>query len=116
MRVAMVKHPREYAWSSYHCHAEGRHDPLVTDHPIFRALGRDNAIRRAAYRALFKIQIDEEILSEVRDTLQKGWVLDGERFKAEIAALANRRTQRLPKGRPVPETRSRRPRNGSTML
>ena len=59
--------------------------PPAEARPLNRALGRVDAVRRAAYRALFKVPIDEETLSQIRDTLQKGWVLGGERFKNKIA-------------------------------
>jgi putative transposase len=101
VRAAMVRHPGEYRWSSYRAHAEGRDDPLVTEHWIYQALGRDNTEQRSAYRALFKSQIEEQTLREIRDTLQKGWVLGSERYKNEIAALVSRRVQPLPKGRPA---------------
>lgn len=101
VRAAMVRHPGEYRWSSYRAHAEGRDDPLVTEHCIYQALGRDNAEQRSAYRTLFKSQIEEQTLREIRDTLQKGWVLGSERYKNEIAALVSRRVQPSPKGRPA---------------
>jgi putative transposase len=40
VRAGMVAHPSDYGWSSWGAHALGRADPLVTDHPIYRALGR----------------------------------------------------------------------------
>jgi putative transposase len=30
VRAEMVRHPRDYRWSSYHYHAEGKSDPLLT--------------------------------------------------------------------------------------
>ena len=43
VRARMVDHPRAWKWSSFRAHADGRHDPLVSDHPLYRALGRSHA-------------------------------------------------------------------------
>lgn len=101
VRAQMVKHPRDYAWSSYRCHAEGRADPVIVDHKVFLSLHRNAEQRRMAYRALSRSRLDEQILGEIRDTLNKGWVLGSDRFKKEVAASVDRRVQPLPKGRPV---------------
>jgi putative transposase len=101
VRAERVNHPRDYPWSSYRCHADGYADPLVVDHNLYLALHRNAEERRKAYRALFRSRLDEQTLGEIRDTLNKGWVLGSERFKGDIAALGQRRVQPLPKGRPV---------------
>jgi putative transposase len=95
----MVRHPREYPWSSYCWHAEGHHDSLVIDHGIYLALGNTDSERQAAYRALFKSHIGETTLGEIRETLNKGWVLGSEQFKDDVATLVQRRVRPLPKGR-----------------
>ncbi|MFH0352562.1 MAG: transposase, partial [Chromatiales bacterium] len=58
VRAQMVRHPRDYAWSGYRCHAEGREDPLIVDHKVF--LHRNAEQRRMAYRALFRSRLDEQ--------------------------------------------------------
>ncbi len=101
VRAQLVKHPRDYAWSSYRGHAQGRADPVIVDHQVFLSLHRNAEQRRMAYRALFRSRLDEQILREIRDTLNKGWVLGSDRFKKEVAAIVDRRVQPFPKGRPV---------------
>lgn len=101
VRAQIVKHPRDYPWSSYRHHADAREDPLVVDHKRYLALHRNAEQRRMAYRALFRSRLDEQTLDEIRNTLNKGWVLGGERFKEDVASLVQRRVQPLPKGRPV---------------
>jgi putative transposase len=49
----LARDPADYAWSSYRANALGAHDPLLTPHPLYYALGRDPAARQARYRALF---------------------------------------------------------------
>ena len=100
VRAGMVAHPREYRWSSYRCHAEGETDPLVTDHELFRRLGRSATARQAAYRALFKAHLGEGTLTAIREATNKGWALGNDRFRERMAVLTGRRTSPLPKGRP----------------
>lgn len=80
----MVAHPMEYPWSSYAWHAEGKADPLIGDHELYRALGGSDEERQVAYRALFKVHIGEAELNTIRNATNKGWALGSERFKEEI--------------------------------
>ncbi len=103
VRANMVAHPREYPWSSYLCHAEGEVDQLITDHALYVSLGKDKEERQAAYRALFKVHVSEEVLASIREATNKGWALGNERFMEEIASVVSRRVSQLPKGRPRKE-------------
>ena len=96
----MVVHPREYPWSSYLCHAEGKIDKLIADHALYIALGKETEERQAAYRALFKVHESETTLDSIRDATNKGWALGNDRFMEEIASAVSRRVTPLPKGRP----------------
>ncbi len=40
VRAGMVARVRDWRWSSYRAHALGSPDPLVSEHPLYRALGR----------------------------------------------------------------------------
>ena len=53
VRARAVAWPGQYRWSSFHANALGHHDPLLTPHAHYCALGRDAESRQAAYRALF---------------------------------------------------------------
>jgi hypothetical protein len=50
VRARMVRHPRDYAWSSYNAHARGAMDPLLSGHALFDGLGASPADRRKAYQ------------------------------------------------------------------
>jgi putative transposase len=41
VRARMVARPRYWRWSSYRAHALGAADPLVSAHPLYRALARN---------------------------------------------------------------------------
>lgn len=98
VRAGMVTHPGEYRWSSYHGNADGKPDEMVEPHALYRALGPDEASRRAAYRELFRAAIGEDALAEMRDAINKGWVPGSERFKRGIEAVTQRRVTPLPRG------------------
>ena len=52
VRAGMVSDPGEYSWSSYHANAFGLANPILSAHPLYLALGVDDASRREAYKNL----------------------------------------------------------------
>jgi REP-associated tyrosine transposase len=101
VRAGVVARARDYTWSSYGAHGLGRSDPLVADHPLYRALGGTPALRQQAYRALFRPALDADFVTAPRAATNDGWALGDRRFKDEIAAAIGRRAAPLPKGRPA---------------
>jgi putative transposase len=100
VRAEVVRHPRDYRWSSYHYHAEGRADPLLTPHSIYQRLGGTAAARQQAYRALFRHHLSGETLDNIREATNKAWVLGSDNFKDRLAKKLDRRVAPLPRGRP----------------
>ena len=107
VRADMVRHPREYKWSSYRANAEGRDDPLISPHDQYRRLGRTKAARREAYRALFKAHIGEEELNQIRQATNGNYALGNTRFQEQIEAALGRRAHPGKAGRPPKKKRSR---------
>ena len=101
VRASMVAHPADYPWSSYRHHAEGKTDPLIRSHGNYAALGTSLEERQAAYRELFRYQLDSGQIEEIRAAANQDLVLGGERFKAEMEALLKRRVEPARRGRPV---------------
>lgn len=83
--------PREHRWSSYAANALGEADPLVSPHPIYRALGRGAAERQATYRALFRERLGDAFVEDLRNATNGGWALADAAFKCRIAKAAKRR-------------------------
>jgi len=48
-RAFMVKHPKEYKWSSFHHYAYGKKDPLLTDPTCYLELGETSKERQKKY-------------------------------------------------------------------
>ena len=100
VRANMVKDPSEYAWSSYQINALGKESALYTPHPEYLKLGKRKDTRLRKYRALFESHVDDELLTEIRDGLNKGMALGNDRFKDEIEMLTGRRLRNQKVGRP----------------
>jgi REP-associated tyrosine transposase len=100
VRARMVRHPRNYHWSSYRAHAQGTADLLLTGHELYDRLGRTAAARQQEYRALFRAALNEDFVQDLRAATNGGWALGEARFKKQIGQALGRRVVPLPKGRP----------------
>ncbi len=98
VRASMVTHPSEYPWSSFRRNALGISIKLITPHFCFQKLGKNNEERCQAYHSLFKHKIPELTLSEIRDSINKAWVLGDGKFKSQIEEQTGRRANPLPRG------------------
>ena len=99
LRAGMVLSPADYAWSSYPHHIGVRADPLVTDHPLYWALGNTPFEREAAYKDLSEQALTPEDLIKMRDSV-KGWALGSEQFKTKLEKIVSRRVSPIRTGRP----------------
>ena len=100
VRAAMVEDPAHYRWTSYRANGLGQPDGRLSPHPLYRALGRDDKDRQAAYRALFRAQHDRAVIDDIRLALSQGQPLGSERFYAKIEQMTGIRRQAKPRGRP----------------
>jgi REP element-mobilizing transposase RayT len=74
---------------------------LLTPHDEYRRLGKTDAERRDAYRALFRAHVDEALTDEIRDATNGNFALGDQRFQDQIAQVLGRRVVRGKAGRPV---------------
>lgn len=100
VRANLVTDPADYPWSSYQWHGLGKKDSVISDHPLYLALGRTDHERHATYRELFRDSLDQAILQEIRESGNQCRVLGSERFKNEIEAVLARRVRPGKLGRP----------------
>jgi putative transposase len=100
VRAAMVDDPAHYRWSSYRANGLGQADPLLTPHPVYSVLGGTEAPRLAAYRALFRSELDVDAISDIRMALEQGQPLGDSRFLASIERATGQRREVKPRGRP----------------
>ncbi len=100
VRANMVKSPGSYRWSSYRANALGKKDGVVTQHPLFRGLGRREALRAEAYKALFRAHMDEEKIEDIRTSLQTGTPLGNDFFKEKVEKKLRCKVGQARRGRP----------------
>lgn len=104
LRAGVVADPADYRWSSFQRHGMGRDDPLLSDFPEWRELGKTEAERRRRWRAKVRARQDEAELAAVRSSLQGGRPFGSEGWTADVAGrlgldLTPRRRGRPPKPR-----------------
>lgn len=99
--AGMVRSPDQYRWSSYHHHAQGQTSSLIRDHDLYLELDRESDARQHAYRELFKHQLPEAQIHEIRECLAYNFPLGNDRFRDEIEAALGRRVGERKRGRPT---------------
>ncbi len=100
VRAGMVADPGDYRWSSYRQNGLGLADPMLTEHPLYTDLGETSPSRQAAYRSLFRAQLEESALAGIRVATASGHLLAGEQFRKEIEAARGVLLGPAPRGRP----------------
>ena len=100
VRAGIVAHPAEYRWSSYRANAQGEKNKLIKAHALYAALGKDGDQRRAAYRELFRYDLDPGVIDELRRATNGNYALGSPRFQAQIEAAVGRRAVPGKSGRP----------------
>lgn len=94
VRAGMVSDPAGYVWSSYRSAAFGRSTKLWKPHSYYLKLGESDRARRKSYRALFRSELGEEVIDDIRHASSKGLILGNERFRKQLKALRNSRDNR----------------------
>jgi putative transposase len=100
VRAWMVADPVDYSWSSHRANAGGAHDPLLSAHHCYLALGSDPALRAMAYRGLFDEALADDLVAEIRRYLGQQRALGSDRFRAWVEARTGRFATARPPGRP----------------
>jgi putative transposase len=105
VRASMASDPAQYRWSSYGYNGLGQANERITPHPLYLSLGADEVTRQGEYRGLFRSQLDDEALGDIRLALAQGQPLGNKRFiEVTCAAVGVRRARGKP-GRPANEQR-----------
>ena len=100
VRAGMVAHPAEYRWSSYRANAQGESNSLIVTHEVYKALAQDAESRQAAYRELFRYELEPGLVDEIRKATNGNFALGNARFAEQVAAELGRRVVRGKAGRP----------------
>ena len=91
VRAGMVDHPSAYPWSSYQHNAVGNLIEFLAPYAVYLELAKTNKARQNHYQALFENNIPDDTLAEIRESINRAWVLGDERFKRQIEKITGRR-------------------------
>lgn len=100
VRAGMVSDPGQYRWSSYRVNGLGARDERLTPHPLYLALASGAEGRQATYRALFRSELDDEAIADIRLALAQGLPLGENRFAEAMCKAAGVRHSHGRRGRP----------------
>ncbi len=101
VRAGMVAHPADYRWSSYRANAQGEIDQVLAPQTLYLAQGADETTRQAAYREMFRHELEPGLVDEIRLATNGNFALGDSVFTAQIEQALGRRTTRGKPGRPV---------------
>lgn len=101
VRANMVARAGDYAWSSARFHLGQRQDQLITDHPLFWALGNTPFEREAAWRSLLDQGLSDLQVKQITESVFKGWACGGDAFLDWLKSRTERPVAPRPRGRPV---------------
>ncbi len=104
VRAAMTALPDEYRWSSVHTHLGKAHDPLLTPHAAYEALGRTAQERAAEYGKWLRSGIDEDEIATIRDYIAQERALGCPRFQGMVEKALGRPVEYRHRGRPWPRS------------
>jgi len=107
VRAGMVRHAKEFGWSSYRQNASGDPRALLMPHDLYLRLGMTPGERAVAYRALVESGVSEEDLTRIRTSAAKCRALGSESFCEEMAARLERPVVPRAQGRPKKGTGSK---------
>lgn len=100
VRAGIVRHPGEFRWSSYRQNGQGEASELITPHLLYGELGRTKEEKLSAYRELFRYQLKDDEIDQIRKATNGNFALGEKRFLNEISMLLGRRVFRGKAGRP----------------
>lgn len=105
VRAGMVNSAAEFRWSSFKCHAFGTNASIWTPHRIYLGLGGTQLERQCNYRELIQEDLNQESLSNIRSSLQRGIPTGSSNFAERLEQLTGvpQRLSRRGRKRRVPE-------------
>ena len=100
VRANMVQDLGQYTWSSYRHNALDQANNVITPHTLYQSLGLNPERRQAAYRNLFRSELDEDAIKDIRLALTQSQPLGSKNFSEEICAALGIRHTKQRRGRP----------------
>lgn len=96
----MAALPEEYRWSSVHTHLGLAHDPLITPHASYLALGATEAERATEYGRWLRCGTTDEEIASIRNYIAQERALGCPRFQSMVEKTLGRPVEYRGRGRP----------------
>ena len=103
VRAGIVRHPKEFGWSSYRENAGGSPVGFLTPHELYTRLGATPEERSETYRGLVASGVTEHELALIRTSAAKRRALGSAAFCEEMERLLKRSVAPRDQGRPGKE-------------
>lgn len=100
VRAGLAGEPSSYPWSSYSCNGMGVPDPVVVPHAEYLGLGNYREQCMRAYRQLFAVDMQPEVLSDIRTYIRQQRALGSPLFQAQVESMLGRYARARPAHRP----------------
>lgn len=100
VRAGLVLSPAEHRWSSARHHLGLASDPLVTEAPLYWAIGNTPFDREIAHQRMLEQALTKEKATEIERAVHKGWVLGSVEFAHALESQTARRALPRRPGRP----------------
>jgi putative transposase len=100
LRAGLAVDAADWPWSSAAHHLGVRRDPVVTDHPLYWALGNTPFERELVYRALLDQGLPAADLQSIGSAARNGWALGSHAFLSRLSNETERPLRPRPRGRP----------------
>jgi REP-associated tyrosine transposase len=101
VRAGLVSDPGAYAWSSHAHYLGDRTNRLITEHPVYLALGGTKSGREAAFRSFVGIALDDALLDQIRIAINTDSAVGSESFLDEAEGKLGRSVRPPTRGRPA---------------
>lgn len=98
--TALASGAETLRWSSAGHHLGRRHEPGLTEHEVFWALGNTPFERQAVYRARFEAGLSSDDIDAITRATRHGWALGSPAFVTALTEATARRAAPLRPGRP----------------
>jgi putative transposase len=100
VRAGIVESPDRYLWSSYSSNAWGAPNGILSPHPHYKALGKNQTERCRNYRALFATELEDTEITAIRLATQGNHAIGTRLFMKQLTSRLGRRVGRGKAGRP----------------
>jgi putative transposase len=100
VRQGLSKSAGPYKWSSYKANAQGKKNPLITPHEVFKSLARGEKKRMEQYTAMARAGLDPAVITDIQDAWQTGTPLGSDKFKAMVERKLKLKVGYAKRGRP----------------